>query len=166
MNWVLIRSRYMGIIKAKSSKNRRKSKSHAKTEETRSTTRRTAVPRAHDRASLHHGPCAPPPRAVRLTTASPWWPLSRAVSTLPHCYVLTSFGPRFGPWIFMFWASFAALLSLHASTSFNLDSTHTFLLQTWLESYKSAINTQQAKTERNRRNRGVNYKIKPIYPQE
>ena len=67
MNWVLIRSRYMGIIKAKSSKNRRKSKSHAKTEETRSTTRRTAVPRAHDRASLHHGPCAPHGQPVVAT---------------------------------------------------------------------------------------------------
>jgi len=74
-------------------------------------------------------------------TGSPWWPLFRSVLTLPQCYVLASFGPRFGPWIIMFWASFAALLDQHASTSFSLDSTHTFLLKTWLESYKSAINT-------------------------
>ena len=54
----------------------------------------------------------------------------------------------------MYWAYFAALLDLHASTSFNLDSTLTFLLKTWLESYKSAINTQQARTKRNWRNKG------------
>ena len=64
------------------------------------------------------------------------------------------------------WLYFAALLDLHASSSFSLDSTHTFLLKTWLESCKSAINTQQANTERNWRNRGINHKIKPIYPQE
>ena len=75
-------------------------------------------------------PCAPPPRVVRpTTTRSPWWPLFRPVPTLRHCYVLTSFGPRFGPWIFMFWASFAALFDVHASPSFSLDSTHTFTLK-------------------------------------
>ena len=47
----------------------------------------------------------------------------------------------------MNWVSFAALLDLHASTSFSLDSTLTFLLETWLESYKSAINTEQAKAD-------------------
>ena len=43
MNWVLIRSRYMGIIGQKQSKNRRKTKSHAKTAQSARTTRRTAV---------------------------------------------------------------------------------------------------------------------------
>ena len=47
--------------------------------------------------------------------------------------------------------NFAALLDLRASTSFSLDSTLTFLLKTWFELYKSAMSTQQAKIERNRR---------------
>jgi len=87
-----------------------------------------------------------------------------------RCFSNSAFWPLLdldlGRGIFMYWAYFAALLDLLASTSFSLDSTLTFLLKTWLESYKSTINTQQAKTEHNWRNRGVNNKIKPIYPQE
>ena len=48
MNWVVIRSRYMGIIKQKQSKNYRKTKSHVKTPERPRTTR------AHGRVP-HHG---------------------------------------------------------------------------------------------------------------
>jgi len=120
---VLIRSKYMDILREKQSKNCRKTKSHTKTEETVALLGRTAV------------------RPGR-TTVRP----STSVPMLPQRYILTSFGPRFWPWIFTFWAYFATLFDLHASTSFSLDSTHTFLLKTWLESYKSAINTQQAKT--------------------
>jgi len=150
MNWLPKMSMYMGIIREKQRKNRRKTKSHARNGKIRSTTgTHGRVSRAHDRASLHHGPCIPPPWAVRPPRAargghcparSIWF--SNDAFWLPLDLDL-------GCWIFMYWAYFATLLDLHASPSFSLDSTHTFLLETWLESYKSAINTQQAKTEHN-----------------
>jgi len=93
-------------------------------------------PQHHPDARLY----VPPPRAVRPTTGrAPHDGRPDASSLLRYDLFWTSVWA----WIFIFWASFAALL---ASTSFSLDSTHTFILKTWLESYKSTINTQQAKT--------------------
>jgi len=141
--WLLHKSRCIGNLRGKATENRRKTKSHAnEAEQPRRSKGRTAVrPFSMGRASLHHRPCAPPraahgglwPARSRRFLNSALWPLLNL---------------DLGRWIFMYRAYFAALLDLHAPTSFSLDSTHIFLLKTWLESYKSAINTQQAKTKR------------------
>ena len=72
--WCSKMSMYMGILRAKHSKNRRKTKSR----------RRKTRTAARTRARM----------AVRTpTTASPWWPLSYPVYMLLERRVLASFGP-------------------------------------------------------------------------
>ena len=94
---------------------------------------RTAVCPPTTGLAPHHGqpvvgPVLPGPAAPRTT---------RFVLVLDLDLGLES--SRFGP-------PFAALFGLHASTIFTLDSFTHFSSNTWLESYKSAINIQQAKT--------------------
>jgi len=149
MNWVLFRSRYMGILRQSSRKNGWNMNRHVKTTKLKATQARTAV--------------RLPPRAVVVPTVSSWSALPGPVRPRPLRCVLSSLGASIWAanfaYVGPFWASFAVLFDPHG-LNFTLSPI------TWLISHESAIKTRKSRNKRNWRNRGVNHKIKPIYPQE
>ena len=145
-------SRYMGNKRQNKAENRRKPKSHE--EEKQQPRPRGTHGRAcgtHGRAYPHHGPCAPP-RAARGGSCPP---RSRRASYDAFC---ARFGPRFGPWIFTFWASFCSFVWFTCLNYIYLGFIHTFLLKhlAWIIQICNQHSTSQNK--HSWRNRGVNHR--------
>jgi len=107
---VLNKSRYISIIRAKQSKNCRKTKSRMKTKKSQ------AAQGAHGSAWLGARPCVPP-RTMVVTTVSPWWPLVLPVHLFLEWCVLCTLGCFVlgcdFAYVGSFWASFAILFDPH-----------------------------------------------------
>jgi len=110
----------------------------------------------HNRASTTTGRGGPHGQPV---VAPGWSNLRRFSNTAFWC----TFGPRVFALDHPYWAYWASFTNF-----FDLLSPQYFILSpiTWLITRKSAIKTRTSQNKHNSRNRGVNYKIKHINPQD
>ena len=111
--WVLHMSRYMANIKTKQSKNRWKSKRHAKENRT------AGWSKLHHGRGAHHGQTV----ASSVSFHAPRFGLS-----------VLRLGPQVFAFLGVFWASLQAFFDPHGPNFFSLDSSQTFPPKSRLES--------------------------------
>jgi len=149
MEWVEFRSTCMPFKRQNSSQNR---KNRAGSQKAAKKNRKLGAGGTHDRASQAARPC--------VRHHGPWWLLPSTFSRFPKRRVLVQSGTRALPWIIRIGSHFANLLDIVWAHHLHFLLT----LGSICVNLPSKIRTSQNK--RNRRNMGINHKIKHINPQE